>query len=308
MASGQVVNCTGNDIFNSKNAMNVWQVDGMENVKNIYIGAWSKDCYDETSTAGNELGYLNTSGGGMYNCKALLYSFTSDFKNKKHAYNDEYSYMLLSSSDCFGCVGLRKKQYCILNKQYTKEEYEELLPRITQHMNDMPFTARNGLIFRYGDFFPNEHSLFAYNETVANDFYPVTKSQAENWGFVWREDAPSEYTLTEYTIPDSIDDVGDDILQAVLKCEHSGKAYKITTAELAFYRKMNIPIPTVAPLERIRGRVMQLLPFKLHHRPCMCDQTGHDHADACPRTFDTAYAPDRPEKVYCAHCYQQEVV
>ncbi|HLC82808.1 MAG TPA: hypothetical protein VJI69_03190, partial [Bacteroidia bacterium] len=79
ITGNQIVNCTGNDIFNSKNSKNVYSVDGVEDVKNMYIAAWSKDCYDETSSAGNELGYLNANGGGLYNCKAVLYSFGGDF-------------------------------------------------------------------------------------------------------------------------------------------------------------------------------------------------------------------------------------
>lgn len=39
-----------------------------------------------------------------------------------------------NSSYLFACVGLNNKQYCILNKQYTKEEYEALVPRIIEHM------------------------------------------------------------------------------------------------------------------------------------------------------------------------------
>lgn len=38
------------------------------------------------------------------------------------------------TKNCFGCIGLRNKQYCILNKQYTKEQYEELVPKIIEHM------------------------------------------------------------------------------------------------------------------------------------------------------------------------------
>ena len=37
----------------------------------------------------------------------------------------------LISSDA---SSLRNKSYCILNKQYTKEEYEELVPKIIEHM------------------------------------------------------------------------------------------------------------------------------------------------------------------------------
>ena len=296
----QVVNSTGNDIFNSKNAQNVWQVDGVENVKNFYIAAWSKDSYDETSVAGSELGYQNASGGGFYNCKAIVFSFAGDFKNKKHTLNSEYGYTIINSNDCFGCVGLRKKQYCILNKQYTKEEYEALLPTIKQHMCDMPFiSSRSGCVFTYGDFFPPEHSLFAYNETVANDFYHIEKTDAERKGFIWRDEAASEYTFTDYSVPENIIDVQDDILQAVLKCEHSGKAYKITPQELQFYRTMHIPIPTTAPLQRIKERVVELSPFKLYHRSCM---------NNCGNDFDTPYSPSRPEVIYCESCYQKSIL
>ena len=310
MIGNQVVNCTGNYIFNSKNAHNVWQAEAVENVKNLYIAAWSKDCHDETSAAGNELGYMNSHGGGLYNCKAVLYSFQSDFNKNKHTHNSEYSYNLLGSSDCFGCVGVRKKKYCILNKQYTKEEYEELLKRIKEQMKEQPFISpSSGFVFSYGDFFPNEHSLFAYNETVANDFYPLTKDLAEQKGFVWREDTVSEYSFDNYNVPDGIQDVKDDILKVVLKCEDSGKAYRIIEQELTFYKKMNISIPVVAPLQRIKNRINELLPFKLWHRQCMCDKTNHFHGEGkCDVEFETAYAHERPEIIYCEKCYQAEVL
>ena len=53
----------------------------------------------------------------------------------------QYCQILRNSSDAFGCIGLRNKQYCILNKQYTKQEYEELVPKIISHMNEMPYIS-----------------------------------------------------------------------------------------------------------------------------------------------------------------------
>jgi len=292
----QSVNSWGNNISNSKNVRNAWQVENSEDSKNLYVAGWAKDCYDETSCGNNELSYMGVSGGGLYNCKAILYSFSADPLSKKSCYNAEYCYTIINSRDCFGCVGLRKKQYCILNKQYTKEEYEALLPKIKAHMKDMPYVSPiNGYMYSYGDFFPNEHSLFAYNESGAQDFYPMTKEEAERAGFVWRDEPGSEHKATNYVIPDDIKDVGDDILQAVLICEKSGKAYRITKAELDFYRTNNLPIPRVAPLERIRGRINELLPFKLFDRTCM----------KCNKPIQTPYSPDRPEVVYCESCYQQ---
>lgn len=73
------------------------------------------------------------------------------------------------SSYCFGCVGLRNKSYCILNKQYTKEEYEVLVPQIIKKMQADD---------KWGEFFPITMSPFAYNETVAQEYFPLSKEEA----------------------------------------------------------------------------------------------------------------------------------
>lgn len=49
-------------------------------------------------------------------------------------------------------------------------------------------------------------------------------------------------------------------------------------------------------------------PFKLWNRGCICDKENHFHGtEKCEVEFETSYAPDRPEIVYCEKCYQQEV-
>lgn len=45
-----------------------------------------------------------------------------------------YVFDLHTSSNMFGCANMRDKQYCILNKQYTHEEYEKLVPQIIEKM------------------------------------------------------------------------------------------------------------------------------------------------------------------------------
>jgi len=41
----------------------------------------------------------------------------------------------------------------------------------------------------------------------------------------------------------------------------------------------------------------------------MCDKDNHHNHNAgkCEIEFETSYAPERPEIVYCEKCYQQEV-
>ncbi|HEY4493940.1 MAG TPA: hypothetical protein VJB95_00700, partial [Candidatus Paceibacterota bacterium] len=84
--------------------------------------------------------------------------------------------------------------------------------------------------------------------------------------------------------------------------------YKIIQNELGFYRKMKIPVPRRCFHCRHKARIEKSNPFKLWHRSCMCDKKNHFHGGAlCEVEFETSYAPDRPEIVYCEKCYQAEV-
>ena len=77
-------------------------------------------------------------------------------------YDAYYTKLCTTSSNLFGCIGMRTKSYCILNKQYTKEEYEKLVPKIIAQMHEMPYQDAIGRVYRYGEFFPAELSAFAY--------------------------------------------------------------------------------------------------------------------------------------------------
>ena len=98
-------------------------------------------------------------------------------------------------------------------------------------------------------------------------------------------------------LPDSIDDIPDDILNWAIKCEATGRPFRIIKQELEFYRKMKLPIPHFHPDERHRRRMALRNPRKLWRRPC----------GKCGKEMETTYAPERPEIVYCESCYLQEV-
>jgi len=201
---------------------------------------------------------------------------------------------------------LNHAQYCILNKQYSKEEYESLLPKIIEHMK------KNS---EWGEFFPMNISPFGYNEALVNVYHPKSKPEATQIGAKWQDNDYSLQSSADFYQPK--DDIGEyahsqeernRLLEGVIKCEGSAKAFKIMPQELAYYLKYNIPIPS----KHSETRYMELFrlrnPRKLHHRQCMCEQSGHDHSGRCPNEFETTYAPDRPEKIYCEKCYQKSVI
>jgi len=149
-------NVSGDYISNSKDARNCWRIIGAENVKycqNFTMGP-AKDSYDHSNFGdGTELIYESLIvGDGAYNVAFSCQCYVS-------VANLQYCFYCNNSSHLFGCISLHNKQYCILNKQYTKEEYEALVPKIIEHMKSTG---------EYGEFFPAEMSPLSYNDFSAH--------------------------------------------------------------------------------------------------------------------------------------------
>ncbi len=157
-----------------------------------------------------------------------------------------YSDLCFHSQDIFGCIGLKRKKHCILNKEYSPQEYEKLRDAIVEHMK------KTG---EWGQFFPASLSPFAYNESVALERFPLPKAEAEGLGYRWREADPKEYQAQAIVVPDDIAQVGDEISKDLLACEQSGKNFRITAQELKFYRTMGLPIPSLCPDARYAERM-----------------------------------------------------
>jgi len=290
--------CTGDDLVNSKNAVNCYGCNDVQDSKYTYRAVHMKDCMDfmgggcERVYEGSNTGY----GVGFYFCEHTL--TCNNIYYSRHCFN---------CNDCFGCVGLRQKQYCIFNKQYSsKEEYEKEVAKIIENMQ------KTG---EWGEMFPINITIYAYNETIANDYFPKTREEAIAYGAKWQD---NDYSLQHdgdfYEPKDNIADYKNDeaerqkLLAGVLKCGVSGKPFKIMPQELAFYIEHNLPITRKHFNVRFKERFDMRNPRKLYKRQCMCEETDHDHDGRCTNEFETTYAPDRPEKVYCENCYQKSII
>lgn len=303
------VECTGDNIHNSKNAKQCFDIMGeVENSKYINWSASLKESYDGFGQWQHDYGYENVDSNIGQGNLATITTYAS--------HDCRYAHNCHGCEHCFGCIGLRQKQYCILNKQYSKEEYEALIPKIIEQMSTLPYAGAAGRVYGYGDFLPAEISPFAYNETIAQEYFPLTKEIAKSKGYKWKELAEKNYvvTLPENKLPNSIAEVSDAILGEVISCAHQGTcdeqcstAFRLTLSELQFYRKMNLPVPHLCSNCRHYARLRQRNPIRVWHRSCMCSKDNHAHTGKCPNEFETSYAPERPEIVYCEQCYQTEV-
>jgi len=289
--------------FRPVNIKKSFNIADSENVAYSYrIMGNSKDIFDN---AGIKLGEL------IYESVAATENTYKDFFcyiTIDGSRECEYSLILKNCSNCFGCVGLTNAKYCILNKQYSEMEYFEIIERIKEHMMKMPYVDKMGRIFKYGEFFPFELSMFAYNETQAQEYFPLTKEEALSRGYKWKDKEERNYQIDIKTenILNDIKDVDESILNKVIECGHEGKcneqcteAFKIISFELQFYKKYNLPIPRLCPNCRHHQRLKQKNPLRLWHRKCM--------NEGCENEFETAYAPDRTEKVFCESCYNKEI-
>ena len=262
------------DAFSTKNCSYVADADNIMDCfdcNNIYTGA--ERCY-------NVMGNLSSSN----NISTVYPMYCNDVQYSDSCYNCQ---------SCFGCAGLNKKNYYILNKKYSKEDYEKLKSQIIESMK------KKG---SYGDFLLPGMSPFGYNETLAQEYYPMTKEEAVKKGFNWQDTTSGTYekeTINKEKMPNTIGEVSENILNEILVCEDCEKNFKITKSEFDFYKRMGIPLPRKDFECRHKERMSKRNPRKLWHRKCM--------KKGCQNEFETSYAPNRSEIIYCERCYQQEV-
>ncbi len=279
-AGKSIENSSGNHINNLKDSHNDYYCSNDVDVEHSLILLNSKDCFGMISAKDGELSY-NCHSGIHYNCQ---YCSESGLVRNR---NVMWSLYTNNSTYCFGCISIKNKQYCILNKQYSAEEYFKLRDQIQQSM-----VANN----EHEDFFPRHLSPFYYNESDALTYFPISQEQAEKEGFHWGNHTVESY-VSDYTIPEHIKDVHDDILQAVLLCQKSGKKYRITKQELEYYRTQQLPIPRISPLERIGFLASRLFIMEELHL-AQCHQ--------CQKQIETVYDTSK-RTVLCEECYVQAV-
>ena len=280
----------------TKDVTHCFDIEHAENCKfccNVYNQV--HNCYDVTCFGNNIEWNIACSSVGFNSANNGFLNYCWENVN-----NCWYSQLCPHGNTyLFWCAGVRQSEYCIFNTSFGKQEYEEEVGKIIDHMRETD---------EWGEFFPPELSDYAYNETAAQDFMPLSQSEAEQKGFRWRhsqERAPeeayiplpiSQYNETAVDTQVAKDNI-DACVSGVLVCEKSNRPYKVLPQELAFYIEQRLPIPRLHPDERITANVQKREPRYLGQRTC----------DQCNTDMYSSYAPDRPETVYCEACYEKEV-
>ncbi|MDD5770397.1 MAG: hypothetical protein PHE25_05500 [Candidatus Gracilibacteria bacterium] len=243
-------NSIGRYIIKSENVENGFIVSNTRNGRNVVFVGIGENFYDLFDCGMEAKDFYGVCGGGTYSNNVYC---STQIETCSKMY---YSFYCNNCSFCLGCIGLKNKSFCILNKQYSKEEWYELANKIFSQMD------KDGIL---GDFFPGELNPFYFNDTMAyliDDSF--TKEEVEKEGYMWRDekikvDIPENAEIVEMKNLSSFQGfdsngnwfINPEIMKKVIQDEN-GNIYKIVPMEYEFLMKHGLPLPEIHWLDRIK--------------------------------------------------------
>ena len=279
----KIINSVGNYLSECKNCKNSYFLEKSENCSYYFRGAMNKDIFDSAGVYKGELAYDVNQMTEIYNMKYSNYC--------TNCRDSEYLDSCMGCENCFGCVGLKNKSYSILNKQYSKEDYYDLIAKIKKTME------ADG---SYGEFFPNKMAHGGYNLSLSGIFFSKTEEEAKRMGYNWEELEDTD--VSKLTISPFIDDIsaaGDEIIGKVFMCEETGRPFNLKQEEIEFYKKRSIPLPHHYPDVRTKHRIKNLFCIKPVNIKCVF----------CQKNIISYYPQEwEYKKIACEECYLREVV
>ncbi|MFA6586215.1 MAG: hypothetical protein WCS86_03600 [Candidatus Paceibacterota bacterium] len=277
-------NVSGNHIYNAHNVYYSFDVKGGEKSKFCFTVRSAIDTHDANFSTDLEECYqvLTCHGNKIMSCR-----------NVHDSHDVYYSDNCHNCDNIFGCIGLRKKSYCIFNKQYSKEKYQELLPQLIQNMK------KNN---EWGAFFPKEISPFGYNESIVNEYIPLNREKAITQGFKWQDNIPSTSGQETIKLEDLLKnplEYSNELIKEILACKNCHRNFKLISREIAFYKRLNLSLPHECFNCRHKNRMELRNPRVLFDAMCA----------KCNLNIKTSYKTEDQKiyKIYCEKCYQQEV-
>ncbi|MDD2487680.1 MAG: hypothetical protein PHS92_04915 [Candidatus Gracilibacteria bacterium] len=321
-------NVIGNENTQVKDGFLVTVGEIGENVRYGHIYMQIKDSMDIEANGWSEKSYNVSSSMKMNSGIVVSHNFSE-------SRNINYSYYSNGGSDYFGCFGLNNKSCHILNKEYPKKEYDEMIKKIIIDM------INEG---KWGNFFDPMLSPYPFNDSVAMEYFPVNKiifiddstkkiikeiiSDERGRGTVyvlepkkfisdaildlggdekirirWRTSeteinvSSSIETIKAEDLPNDISETNEDILKKAIICGASGRLFRIIKPEFDFHKKYGLPLPRVHPDVRHMNKMKRKSGRKIY--PRICDKCSKDILSVHPETSDF--------NVYCEQCYKKEV-
>ena len=118
-------NCDyNNHVFKSKNLYLCFDSASSENSAYLYDSHHNNNCYDFYQSHHSQFCYECVDSDSLNNCIFI--------KDSGRLSDSAFCEFCNDSNHLFGCYELDNKEYCILNKKYSKEEYERQTKEILE--------------------------------------------------------------------------------------------------------------------------------------------------------------------------------
>ena len=263
----KVEGCLGNFLDRSKNSFESYLGDQYENCYDVFRGDFIKECMGVNGLLRGELSYYVVQSTDIYYSKFIFYSV--------NCFESEYLEQCYDCKNCFGCIGLKRKQYCIFNKQFEKAEYKKKVTAIKEQMK------KN---CEYGQWLPQSMAYNGYNCSLAQFYYPLNKEEIKKFSAFYEDDPPI---------------IKSEKKENIVFCEKSKRPFKLIPPELDFYQRNHIPQPYLHPDERNRERYKFMTAVKPQSGKCCKCQEEIIH-----------YYPKEWEyqNILCNKCYNKEIL
>ena len=276
-------NVSGNQIFNSKGVDLGFDIHNCEDVSSVLRTYATK--------SSNDASYVFI-GEELHEIISVINATRSSFGFALYegVFEVEYSATISSSHDLFGCVGMRRKQYCIFNKQYSKDDYLILKEKVIEHMKNTG---------EWGEFFPTTISPFPYNDTMAYDLCPLEREEILRRGWRLRpaEDSSKVASKPAETLPAYSSETDESICSQTFGCAACGRGFRLQKTELGLLQKLQVPIPHTCYECRYLKRIAHI--GSIDFGPETCSGCGGQAVTCC--------VPDNAGRVFCDACYLQEL-
>ncbi|HBR80904.1 MAG: hypothetical protein UW63_C0022G0002 [Candidatus Uhrbacteria bacterium GW2011_GWF2_44_350] len=282
-------NSTGEYLEDTTNARECYNVrGGSRDIDHVTwcLGTPSENCAYCGGATGSTDCYYSV---GVTNCHRAFFNMNIVTDSR----DLEYCTRCFSCENCFGCVGLRHKKFCVLNKQYTEEEYWKILDDLKCRL------LEEG---NYGDIPGLRFSTQHWSSLL--DLFEIDKATALKLGgrdfdlVSQGADGPEvslETILPLETIPDrlSLDDYEN--LPGKFYFDPSvGRRFSYMKPELMMYQKLKVAPPRQHP----RARIMET--YKRSNKPEFFDTV----CKSCNKAIRVAKNPAYPDrKIFCRACY-----
>ncbi len=260
--------CVGSYIETSKNCSYIFFSQKSQDCVNIARGYNNKDCLDALAPCEGKLSFATVL------CMFQSYD-TALSALCTECQHIRYCAHCFQCTHCFGCCGLVGKRYHIFNQPYAEKEYHALKKTLIEYMKSTG---------EWGQFFPGHFAPQPYDESWSGFYWPL--SDAEQAAQCFRTAQPMTRQQHDYHDSDTIPDVPQAIdHQRIYWDETAARPFRISSADLTFSQKINVPLPHQYYMRRIQEN-FAWMPFNGVLRQTTCAKSGVPIQTSWPAEYD----------------------